>query len=76
MPADGRYQTGALGLDACALHEALGGDGDAVIIGHDWGAMATYTAANHEPDRWRRVVDDGGAAGRARSAPASCSTAS
>ena len=45
-----------LGLDACALHEALGGDGDAVIVGHDWGAMATYTAANHEPDRWQRVV--------------------
>ena len=56
VPADGRYQTAALGLDACALHEALGGDGDAVIIGHDWGAMATYVAANHEPDRWRRVV--------------------
>ncbi|MEO6318681.1 MAG: alpha/beta hydrolase, partial [Acidimicrobiales bacterium] len=33
-----------------------GGDADAVIIGHDWGAMATYIAANHEPDRWRRVV--------------------
>ena len=56
VPADGRYQTGVLGLDACALHDALGGDGDAVIIGHDWGAMATYVAANHEPDRWRRVV--------------------
>jgi pimeloyl-ACP methyl ester carboxylesterase len=27
-----------------------------VIIGHDWGAMATYVAANHEPERWRRVV--------------------
>jgi pimeloyl-ACP methyl ester carboxylesterase len=56
VPADGRYQTGVLGLDACALHEALGGDGDAVIIGHDWGAMATYVAAGHEPERWRRVV--------------------
>jgi pimeloyl-ACP methyl ester carboxylesterase len=56
VPADGRYQTGILGLDACALHEALGGDGDAVIIGHDWGAMATYIAANHEPERWKRVV--------------------
>lgn len=56
IPADGRYQTAALGLDACALHDALGGDGDAVIIGHDWGAMATYIAANHEPDRWRKVV--------------------
>ena len=53
---DGRYQTGALAADANALHEALGGDADAVIIGHDWGAMATYGAAAHQPDRWRRVV--------------------
>jgi pimeloyl-ACP methyl ester carboxylesterase len=56
VPTDGRYQTAALGLDACALHEALGGGGDAAIVGHDWGAMATYIAANHEPDRWQRVV--------------------
>ena len=56
VPADGRYQGAALALDACALHDELGGDGDAVIIGHDWGAVATYIAANHEPDRWRRVV--------------------
>ncbi|CAN5723474.1 alpha/beta fold hydrolase [soil metagenome] len=56
VPPDGRYQTGVLSLDACALHEALGGDGDAVIIGHDWGAMATYGAAAWEPGRWRRVV--------------------
>ena len=56
VPADGRYQGAALALDACALHDELGGDGDAVIIGHDWGAVATYIAANHAPDRWRRVV--------------------
>ncbi len=56
IPEDGRYQTAALALDACGLHEALGGDGDAVIVGHDWGAIATYTAANHEPERWKRVV--------------------
>jgi pimeloyl-ACP methyl ester carboxylesterase len=56
VPADGRYQTAAIGLDAIALHEALGGDGEAVIIGHDWGAMATYIAANHAPERWARVV--------------------
>lgn len=56
VPADGRYQTAAVGLDACALHEALGGAGDAAIIGHDWGAMGTYVAASHEPERWRRVV--------------------
>jgi pimeloyl-ACP methyl ester carboxylesterase len=56
IPADGVYQTAALGMDAIHLHDALGGDGEAVIIGHDWGAMATYVAANHEPERWRRVV--------------------
>ncbi len=56
VPADGRYQTAALSLDAIELHEALGGDGDAVIIGHDWGAMATYGAANAAPDRWAKVV--------------------
>lgn len=56
VPADGCYQTAALALDACTLHEQLGGGDDAVLIGHDWGAMATYIAANHEPERWRRVI--------------------
>jgi pimeloyl-ACP methyl ester carboxylesterase len=56
VPPDGRYQTAALALDACALHEALGGDEDAVLIGHDWGAMATYAAAAWQPELWRRVV--------------------
>jgi pimeloyl-ACP methyl ester carboxylesterase len=56
VPADGLYQTGALAADAVALHEALEGDERAVIIGHDWGATATYGAATHAPDRWRRVV--------------------
>jgi pimeloyl-ACP methyl ester carboxylesterase len=56
VPADGRFQTAALALDAGALHEALGGGEPGVIIGHDWGAMATYVAANHEPERWRKVV--------------------
>ena len=56
VPADGVYQTGALAADANALHDALGGDRDAVIIGHDWGAVATYGAAAHEPHRWARVV--------------------
>ena len=56
IPADGAYQTGALAADANALHEALGGDGDAVLVGHDWGATATYAAAAHDPSRWRRAV--------------------
>jgi pimeloyl-ACP methyl ester carboxylesterase len=54
--SDGRYQTGVLSADANALHDALRGDDRAVIIGHDWGAPATYGAAVHEPDRWRSVV--------------------
>lgn len=53
---DGLYQTGARGRDACRLHQALGGDGDAVIIGHDFGQGAATSAAVMEPDRWRRVV--------------------
>jgi pimeloyl-ACP methyl ester carboxylesterase len=56
VPADGAYQVGALAADAVALHEVLGGGGDAVLIGHDWGAEAAYGAAAHAPDRWRRLV--------------------
>ena len=56
IPADGRYQVGALVQDANALHDVLGGGDDAVIIGHDWGALATYGAVAHQPDRWRRAV--------------------
>jgi pimeloyl-ACP methyl ester carboxylesterase len=56
VPADGRYQTGALARDANALHAALGGDDRAVLIGHDWGAQGTYGAAVGAPERWRRVV--------------------
>lgn len=56
IPPDGHYQTGALVADAVALHESLGGDERAVLIGHDWGAFAAYGAAAFAPDRWARVV--------------------
>ena len=56
VPADGAYQLGALIADAVALHEVLGGDSDAVLIGHDWGAEAAYGAAAYAPGRWRRLV--------------------
>jgi pimeloyl-ACP methyl ester carboxylesterase len=56
VPADGAYHLGALVADAVALHEVLGGDGNAVLIGHDWGAEAAYGAAAFAPDRWRRLV--------------------
>ena len=56
VPADGRYQTAALSLDAIAIAEALScGDAD-VLIGHDWGAIAAYGAAAHAPKTWHRMV--------------------
>lgn len=56
IPTDGYYQTAALATDANALHEALGGGPDAVLIGHDWGAPAVYGAASVDPGRWSKVV--------------------
>jgi pimeloyl-ACP methyl ester carboxylesterase len=56
IPADGAYTVGALASDAHVLHEVLGGDADAVLIGHDWGAETAYAAAAFAPGRWRRLV--------------------
>ncbi|MBV9293149.1 MAG: alpha/beta hydrolase [Frankiales bacterium] len=56
IPADGDFSLTALAADANELHEALGGDGDAVLVGHDWGAMTSYVAAATDAARWRRVV--------------------
>ncbi|MEV5376083.1 alpha/beta hydrolase [Streptomyces nondiastaticus] len=56
LPADGSMRLADLVADANGLHERLGGDGNAVIIGHDWGAATTWGAAHTEPERWSRVV--------------------
>lgn len=57
VPADGRYQTAALSLDALALADALApADQPGVLIGHDWGAIAAYGAAVHRPERFRKLV--------------------
>jgi pimeloyl-ACP methyl ester carboxylesterase len=56
IPADGEFTTSVLMQDANALHEALGGDGEAVIIAHDWGVAGGWGAPVHAPDRWRKVV--------------------
>lgn len=56
LPADGCFTAGALIADANALHDALGGDGTAVIIGHDWGSLAAFGAAASAPEKWRRLV--------------------
>ena len=56
VPASGVYQTAVLARDANALHDALGGDERAVIIGHDWGAPSACGAAIDAPQRWSKVV--------------------
>ena len=55
QPADGRFDAMALGEDVAALLEALGAE-DAVVIGHDWGAAATYFGALLAPQRMRKIV--------------------
>jgi pimeloyl-ACP methyl ester carboxylesterase len=44
LAPDGNYQLGALVRDVVQLHGALGGDGRALLVGHDWGAMTAYGA--------------------------------
>lgn len=56
VPADPITEPARLTTDLNALHDALGGDGDAVLVGHDWGAVAAARAAATAPERWRRVV--------------------
>ena len=55
IPEDGRYDGDTLGRDVLALIEALGEE-HAIVVGHDWGALAAYTAAAVEPERVRRLI--------------------
>jgi pimeloyl-ACP methyl ester carboxylesterase len=52
---DGRYQSVLLAQDAVALITALGAE-RAFLVGHDWGAQATYGAAVLAPERITRIV--------------------
>ncbi|GAA4839039.1 alpha/beta fold hydrolase [Actinomycetospora corticicola] len=56
LAPDGCYQSGALVADAVALRRALGDRRPALLVGHDWGAVAAYGAAVFAPDLWDRVV--------------------
>ena len=57
---DGEYTVRALGTDATALLAATADrfdcDGDRVLVGHDWGAVATYAAAAAKPGAMDRLV--------------------
>jgi pimeloyl-ACP methyl ester carboxylesterase len=54
-PPDERYQSVLLAQDAVALIAAVGAE-KAFIVGHDWGALATYGAAALAPERVHKIV--------------------
>ncbi|MEA2399016.1 MAG: hypothetical protein QOK25_2572, partial [Thermoleophilaceae bacterium] len=56
LAPDGGYELGALARDVVGLHRVLGGDGRAVLIGHDWGAATAYLVAAQHPELFRRIV--------------------
>lgn len=52
-PLDGPYDVETLAGDVLALCDALAPDGDQVhLLGHDWGAVVTYTACALAPGRF------------------------
>jgi pimeloyl-ACP methyl ester carboxylesterase len=57
LPADRHHvHSSTMVADVLALHDALGGGRDAVLIAHDWGAVAAWGAAAKGPDAWERCV--------------------
>lgn len=54
-PDDG-YTSPALGRDAVGLHAALKGDNRAALIGHDWGAVATWEVTRTAPGSFGSYV--------------------
>lgn len=63
-PVDGNYQMAVLGRDVLALIEALGEE-RAIVVGHDWGAIAAYAAATLAPERVTKLVTAGVPSGAA-----------
>ncbi|MGH7865062.1 MAG: alpha/beta fold hydrolase [Candidatus Binataceae bacterium] len=52
---DGRYDSPVLAEDTLNLIDALGAR-DAVVFGHDWGAVAAYGAAATAPQKVRKLI--------------------
>src|SRR5260221_1908679 len=55
IPADGTYDSDTLGRDVLALIDALREE-RAIVVGHDWGAGAAYSAASLGPERVELLV--------------------
>ncbi len=58
IPADRAYDIETLGRDVVALIPALGAE-RAIVVGHDWGAVAAYSAATAAPERVSLLVTIG-----------------
>lgn len=56
LAPDDRYRVSDQAADLVALHEALGGDGRAALVGHDWGAVATWQISSTDPGRFASLV--------------------
>lgn len=56
VPVDGRGDVAALISDVLGIHRVLGGGPDAVLVGHDWGAIASNALAAHEDNPFAKVV--------------------
>lgn len=55
VPPDGCFHVAALMADAAAIPEAVGAD-DAVLVGHDWGAITAHALGAHERSPYERIV--------------------
>ncbi|PXX01633.1 alpha/beta fold hydrolase [Mycolicibacterium moriokaense] len=55
-PVDGSISVGTYAKHILATHAAFGGDERCLLIGHDWGAMASYGAVALAPDAFARMV--------------------
>lgn len=53
---DGRYDAEVLAADVAGLAEALGDGGPAYVVGHDWGAIATYASMAMHPQAVERAA--------------------
>lgn len=56
LAPDDNYLVAAQARDIIALHTAFGGDERAILIGHDWGAIAAYAVTMLDPQRFRSYV--------------------
>jgi pimeloyl-ACP methyl ester carboxylesterase len=56
LAPDDSYLIADLAQDILDLQTALAGDDQAVLIGHDWGAAATWQVTATEPARFARYV--------------------